>query len=607
MNSMSAHFEHNAAAVLRRSEPVRLGPQPHARGVTFRVHAPEADRVYVTGDFNDWAPLENPLEREAGGYWCGDVPEARPGQAYEYLVCEGGRAVFWVDPYALELTAAGGDAVIHEPWQTRRVSHPPPVDERIACRVDWDELQAAARKLGDERAPLEVARARLAEWASCGVNVVELPPFPDQWTHLGGTSMPHAFAVPQQLGGAHSLAQLVAEAHERGIAVVMDLAYDFARHDRGPFLGAEHEHVSGVFPRVDATEVVDAARGHVLGDEYVRRYLADAALHWLEDYSIDGLGLTDLSELCLPDPRPRGLSARGAVHAARERTAKGFFRSVVSEVNTRCPRALVIAHGNPSDPVYTLPVRAGGLGFDAQCDSGIAQLVWTVMMRRKDWEAEFAALVTALRGPLDPFSRLLTTESIDPLVSAKLALPERLWPGRGLDWCAARCATLAASLVMTAPGTPCLPAADTDEAPPGSWRAAYRAALDDLIALRASRLDKTRGLAGANVHITHVDASAKALAYHRWDRGGPRDSTVVVVNAGSEPLDGYRVPFPRAGNWRVRFDGGAPRYDRDLGGERVEEVTALRQLVGDGIALRGPAVTGAVRLAPYSVLILSQD
>ena len=44
-----------------------------ARGVTFRVWAPHAEKVYVTGTFNDWSKTSTPLAREENGYWSTDV------------------------------------------------------------------------------------------------------------------------------------------------------------------------------------------------------------------------------------------------------------------------------------------------------------------------------------------------------------------------------------------------------------------------------------------------------------------------------------------------------------------------------------------------------
>jgi len=50
--------------------------------VTFRIHAPDAKAVFVTGSFNAWKTVEFLLEKKDGGMWETTIPIA-PGR-YEY-------------------------------------------------------------------------------------------------------------------------------------------------------------------------------------------------------------------------------------------------------------------------------------------------------------------------------------------------------------------------------------------------------------------------------------------------------------------------------------------------------------------------------------------
>ena len=59
-----------------------MGATPYQGGTTFRVWAPFADRVSVSGDFNNWSTNSDPLFSENNGYWSVDVPDARVGQQY---------------------------------------------------------------------------------------------------------------------------------------------------------------------------------------------------------------------------------------------------------------------------------------------------------------------------------------------------------------------------------------------------------------------------------------------------------------------------------------------------------------------------------------------
>ena len=55
-----------------------MGAIVHGRGVAFRVWAPNAAAVFVSGGFNDWSEDAAPMSREADGTWYRDVPEAKP-------------------------------------------------------------------------------------------------------------------------------------------------------------------------------------------------------------------------------------------------------------------------------------------------------------------------------------------------------------------------------------------------------------------------------------------------------------------------------------------------------------------------------------------------
>jgi len=64
--------------------PVLLIAQPEMgeNGVKFKYHAPDADAVYLAGEFNGWAPTGNPMEKADDGWWILEYP-LKPG-SYQY-------------------------------------------------------------------------------------------------------------------------------------------------------------------------------------------------------------------------------------------------------------------------------------------------------------------------------------------------------------------------------------------------------------------------------------------------------------------------------------------------------------------------------------------
>lgn len=81
-------------------------------GVAFRVWAPNAHRVSVIGDFNDWYNDKNELFSEDNGYWYTFIENAQVGQQYKYYICNGDLELYKIDPYAREVTNSSGNGVI---------------------------------------------------------------------------------------------------------------------------------------------------------------------------------------------------------------------------------------------------------------------------------------------------------------------------------------------------------------------------------------------------------------------------------------------------------------------------------------------------------------
>ncbi|MGJ8738769.1 MAG: alpha-amylase family glycosyl hydrolase, partial [Zobellia laminariae] len=78
---------------------------------TFRVWAPNADKVFVIGDFNDWKKDEFELELEDNGYWAGVTEKCKEGDEYKFLIINGKNEYERNDPYAVEVTNSNGNSI----------------------------------------------------------------------------------------------------------------------------------------------------------------------------------------------------------------------------------------------------------------------------------------------------------------------------------------------------------------------------------------------------------------------------------------------------------------------------------------------------------------
>lgn len=125
--------------------PEAIAPSPHGGmgavlidgGVTFRVWAPNAASVGLTGELVGWDQARTVrMARDDEGRaqtWSAHVPGATAGQEYQLLIETGGGTDYRVDPYARQMTSSVGNPVIYDPgafdWGDDEFQMPP-----------WDEI-----------------------------------------------------------------------------------------------------------------------------------------------------------------------------------------------------------------------------------------------------------------------------------------------------------------------------------------------------------------------------------------------------------------------------------------------------------------------------------
>jgi 1,4-alpha-glucan branching enzyme len=214
----------------------------------------------------------------------------------------------------------------------------------------------------------------------------------------------------------------------------------------------------------------------------------------------------------------------------------------------------------------------------------------------------------------DPFHRVIYTESHDEVATSngKRRLTDDIHPGHADSWYAKKRSTLGAALVFTSPGLPMIfqgqeilewtPFGDKNRIDWNKYDTfrgihyLYR----DLIRLRRNWFNNTRGLRGPHVNVFHVNQHDKVLAFHRWQNGGPGDDVVVMLNFANRGYESYRIGFPRAGSWYVRFNSDWQGYSPDFGNWLSYDTAATH---GDAHGMR---FHGNVGIGRYSAVLLSQ-
>jgi 1,4-alpha-glucan branching enzyme len=593
-----------------------MGAIPLDGATSFRVWAPNATSVSVVGEFNDWNPETHPMNREEGGVWAREIDGAVPGEQYQFEITNGDRHFRKNDAYAREIHPTTALSVIYDPdafsWRTAR----PPL-------TNWNELviyelHVGTFAPGPNQSPgrFEQIIGRLPYLKSLGINALEImPPMAFPGERSWGYNLTNPFAIESSYGGPDALKGLIDAAHACGLSIILDVVYNHFGPDNldlWQYDGWSENNKGGIYFYNDHRSWTPWGENRPdYGRGEVRNYIRDNALLWLEEFRVDGLRFD--STLFIRN-------THGDNNRPETDLAEGWslLQWLNEEIGRHFPGRITIAEDIMENHWLTKPVSGGGAGFATQWDSTFAHSLRGNVVRVDDADRSMAEIVRMLlfRFNADAIQRVVYSESHDEDANGKARIPHEIAPGDTTSYFARKRSTLAAGLVLTAPGIPML--FEGQEFLEDGWFRDDRA-LDwskletfsgvnslyrDLIHLRRNLHGNTRGLLGPFIHVHHVNDRDKVVAFYRWADGGPKDDVIVVASFTHRAFEGgYRIGLPCSGRWAIRFNSDWKGYSPDY-----RDVSNPDGFVeAEPQSYDGLNYSGVLALPSYGLLILSQD
>ncbi|HYZ32862.1 MAG TPA: 1,4-alpha-glucan branching protein GlgB [Crenalkalicoccus sp.] len=552
-------------------------------GVRFAVWAPNASRVSVVGPFNGWDGRRHPMRRrQEAGVWELFIPRLRPGALYKYEILgpDGELLPLKADPVALATEAP--------PATASRVADPSPFPWTDAA---WLRGRAARQAPDAAISIYEVhagswwrdAEGNSPDWdrladrlipyvQGMGFTHLELLPIME---HPFGGSWGYQplgmFAPSARFGTPAGFMRFVDRAHAANIGVILDWVpahFPTDAHGLYRFDGThlyEHADPREGFHRDWNTAIYNFGRNEVRG------FLLASAMHWLEDFHVDGLRVDAVASMLYRDySRPAGEWIPNRYGGRENLEAVEFLKELNATVATRMPGAVVIAEESTAWPGVTKPVEEGGLGFSYKWNMGWMHDTLRYMERdpaHRSWHHDDMTF-----GLVYAWSeRFILPLSHDEVVYGKGSLLRKM-PGD--PW--RQFANLRAYLgfMWTHPGKKLL-FMGGELAQPNEWNHDAALAwelLDDPRHRGVQRLLRdlnTVLVAHPALHrrddrpegfrwVIGDDRAQSVFAYLRL--GAEGDPPVLVVsNFTPVPRPGYRIGVPRGGAWRevVNTDGAA--------------------------------------------------
>lgn len=350
----------------------KLGAHPvmidGVKGTLFAVWAPNAMRVSVVGDFNNWDGRCHMMHRmPMSGIFELFIPGVKAGNAYKYEIkIKNGTILRKADPYAAATGVPGGD-------------HSVVADLSCICdRNAWhDEAWMKKRKIyADRKQPIAIYETDLTEWENkdqlisfvkeLGYTHVELKPVMEYLDdHAGAYSTFGYFAPTARFGTAEDFQQLVDGLHQEGIGVILDWTpAQFPRLEAG----LERFDGTPLYEVQNPAEAVHPKWGTLLynyASPMVRDFLISNAFYWLGLFHADGLRMDDVDAMLYLDYGRRPGEWTPNLYGTNENLyAMEFLKHLNSIVRKELPGVLLIAQEDGLWPELTDSVENDHLGFD---------------------------------------------------------------------------------------------------------------------------------------------------------------------------------------------------------------------------------------------------
>jgi 1,4-alpha-glucan branching enzyme len=351
-------------------------------GTRFAVWAPNALAVNLMGDMNGWDGRAHPMRpRGSTGVWELFVPAVGPGTRYKYeIVTPAGRSER-ADPCgrAAELRPATASEVWDplgyrwqdEEWMRRRSSWRPEERPMSVYEVhlgSWRRPRDGRTWFGYR----ELAETLLPYVKDLGFTHVELLPVLEHPLDQSWGYQPLGFFAPtSRWGSPDDLRHFVDRAHQMGLGVILDWvpghfpsdSHGLARFDGTPLY--EHSDPRQAHHPDWGTLVFD------FGKPTVRSFLISSAIHWLEDYHLDGLRVDAVASMLYLDySRPEGTWTPNEYGGRENLRAVEFLKQLNDAVHEEVPGALMIAEESTAWPGISHGTDIGGIGFDQKWNMG---------------------------------------------------------------------------------------------------------------------------------------------------------------------------------------------------------------------------------------------
>ncbi len=352
-------------------------------GTYFAVWAPNAMRVSVVGDFNDWDGRRHQMHcQDASGIFELFIPGIQAGEIYKYEIkAQGGLTYLKADPYANASELRPNNASVVADLRNYEWRDQKWMKERKKLQSEKNPMYIYEMHLGSWRKPddgryfynyREIAPMLVEYVKEMGYTHVELMPvmehpLDESW----GYQVIGYYAPTSRYGTPEDFMNFIDTLHEAGIGVILDWVP--AHFPRDTF-GMSAFDGTCLYEHLDPRKGAHPHWGTLIynyGRPQVTNFLISNAIFWAEKYHADGIRMDAVASMLYLDYGKNDGEWVANIYGGNENLeAIEFLKHLNSVFKKKYPGVMMIAEESTAWPKITGDLDDDGLGFDYKWNMG---------------------------------------------------------------------------------------------------------------------------------------------------------------------------------------------------------------------------------------------
>ncbi|MEI6286076.1 MAG: 1,4-alpha-glucan branching protein GlgB [Bacillota bacterium] len=354
-------------------------------GVRFTVWAPNADKVYLIGMWNQWLGTPDCEMKRLGhsGVWTIFKPELAIDTTYKYEIhSKTGVVLKKADPYAFfaELrpdTASKVANIEGYEWSDTQWYADQKALRGKTRPINIYEVHMGSWKRHDDGQGLMLSYRELADdmvpyVKKMGYTHIEVMPINEHPLDASwGYQATGYYAASARFGHPKDFMYFVDQCHQNGIGVLMDwVPGHYCRDAHGLYYFDGTPTYEWSVPwRADNNEWGTANFDH--GKPEVQCFLISNAIFWMEKFHVDGLRVDAVANMLYLSFNKKEGEWEPNIYGGKENIESvAFLRKMNEVLHKEFPDILTMAEESTEWPQVTRPTYIGGLGFDYKWNMG---------------------------------------------------------------------------------------------------------------------------------------------------------------------------------------------------------------------------------------------